>query len=56
MSSCTNQIVSFLSVHEHERHKGVNPKKIGMKGKRWGKECEVKLGRKWMKNTSKNSV
>ena len=38
--------IGIKEKHNKDRHKG----------ERWGKECEVKLGRKWMKNMSKNSV
>ena len=38
------------------KHKKWKHSKNEHKGEKWGKECEVKLGRKWTKNMSKNSV
>ena len=49
MSGCTNRIAFLSSVRECECIKGKNITRIGIGEKRMGKECEVKLGRKWTK-------
>ena len=47
----------FLSsVCEREGHRKERHNKINIEEKSGCKECEVKLGQKWMKNTSENSV
>ena len=53
MSGSTNQIAFLSSVHERETHKGINITKNRHEGERWGKECEVRLGRKWTKIRAK---
>ena len=49
-------MVFLLSVCERERHKQEEHNQDKHKGERWDKEGGVKLGQKWMKNMSKNSV
>ena len=44
----------FLSsVHEREKHKERSITQMNHKGEMWGKECKVKLGRKWTKILAK---